>query len=57
MVFEFAYLVDLTKDYQPKKFEYCNLSGSCFTEELQKYNNDVIMTSFHIFGSQNLHIL
>ena len=50
MVFEFAYFVDLTKDYQPAKFQCCRLSGSSFTEGLQKHNDDIIMTSFHIFG-------
>ena len=42
MVFTFSYLVDRSKDYQPEKFQRCKLSGSSFTEELQKYNNDVI---------------
>ena len=37
MVFKFAYMVDLTKGYQPEKFQCCKLSGSSFTEELQKY--------------------
>ena len=41
MVFQFAYLVDLTKGYQPEKFQCCNMSGSSFTEELQKYNDEV----------------
>ena len=50
MVFKFAYLVDLTKGYQPEKFQCCKLSESSFTEELQKYNDDVIMTSLHILG-------
>ena len=39
--------------YQPEKFQFCKLSGSRFTEELQKYNDDVIMTSLHIFGIRN----
>ena len=48
MVFKFAYFVDLSKGYQPEKFQCCKLSESSFTEELQKHNNDVIMTSLHI---------
>ena len=31
--------------YQPAKFQLCRLSGSSFTEGLQKHNDDVIMTS------------
>ena len=57
MVFKFAYFMDLTKGYQPEKFQCCKFSGSSFTEELQKYNDDVIMTSLHIFGIPNFHIL
>ena len=50
MVFKFAYLVDPTKGYQLEKFQCCKLSGSSFTEELQKCNDNVIMTSLHILG-------
>ena len=50
MVFKFAYFVDLTKGYQPEKFQCFKLSWSSFTEELQKYNDDVIMMSLHFFG-------
>ena len=50
MVLKFAYFVELTKGYQPAKFQCCRLSGSSFTEGLQKHNDDIIMTSFHIFG-------
>ena len=57
MVFKFAYLVDLAKGYQPKKFQCCKLFVSSFTEELQKYNDDIIMTSLHIFGIRNFYIL
>ena len=57
MVFKFAYLVDLTKGYQPEKFECCKLFGSSSTEELHKYNDDVIMTSLYNFGMRNFHIL
>ena len=53
MVFKFAYLVEFTKGYQPAKFQCCRLSGSSFTEGLQKHNYDVIMTSFHNFGIRN----
>ena len=49
MVFKFAYFVDLNKGYQPEKFQCCKLSGSSFTEELQKHNDGVIMTSLQIF--------
>ena len=42
MVFKFAYFVELTRGYQPAKFRCCRSSGSSFTEELQKYNDDVI---------------
>ena len=56
MVFKFTYLVDLTKGYQPEKFQCCKCSGSSFTEELEKYNDDVIMTSLNIFGMRNFHI-
>ena len=48
--FQFAYFVDLTKGYQPEKFQCCKLSGSSVTEELQKHNADIIVTSLHIFG-------
>ena len=57
MVFKFAYLVDLTKGYQSEKFQCFKLSRSSFTEELQKYNDDVIMTSLYIFGIRNFHII
>ena len=50
MVFKFAYFVEFTKGYQTGKFQCCGLSGSSFTEGLQKQNDDVIMTSFHDFG-------
>ena len=56
MVFKFAYLVDLTKSYQPEKFQCSKLSGSSFTEELQKYTDDIIMMSLYIFGIYNFHI-
>ena len=49
MAFKFAYFMELTKGYQPAKFQFCRLYGSSFTEGLQKHNDDVIMTSFHIF--------
>ena len=34
--------MELTKGYQPVKLQCCRLSGSNFTEELQKHNDDVI---------------
>ena len=57
MVFKFARFVELTKGYQPAKFQSCRLSGSGFTEGLQKDDDDLIMTSFDIFGILNFHIL
>ena len=45
------------KSYQNAKLKGCRLSGSSFTEKLQKHNDDVIMTSFHTFGIQNFHML
>ena len=57
MVFKFAYVVEFTKGYQPAKFQFCSLSGSNFTEGSQKHNDDVMMTSFRTFGSQNFNIL
>ena len=56
MVFKFAYFVEFTKVYQPAKFQFYRLSGSRFSEGLQKHN-DVIMMSFHTFGIQNFDIL
>ena len=50
MVFKFAYFVELTKGYQPAKFQCCRLSESSFTEGLQKHHDDVIMTSFNFLG-------
>ena len=57
MVFKFVYFVDIIKGYQSKKFQCFELSGSSFTEELQKYNDDDIMTSFHILRIRNFNIL
>ena len=42
MGFKFAYFVEFTKGYRPAKFQCCRLSGSSFTEGLQKLNDDVI---------------
>ena len=56
MVFEFAYFVEFNKGYQPAKFQCCGLSGTRFTEGLQRHNDDVIITSFHDFGIRNFHI-
>ena len=50
MVLKFAYFVELTKGYQLEKFQCCTLCGSSFREGLQKHNDGVIMTSFHILG-------
>ena len=48
MIFKFAYFVEFIKGYQPAKFQCCRLPESSFIEGLQKHNDDVIMTSFHI---------
>ena len=48
---KFAYFVELTKGYQPAKFQCCRLSGLSFTEELQKYS-DVIS---YFWDSKFLH--
>ena len=45
MVFKFAHFVEFTKGYQPAKLQCCRLSGSSFTEGLQKHNGDVISLS------------
>ena len=57
IIFKLAYFVELTKGYQPAKFQSCRLSGSSFTEGLQKLNDDVIITSFHNSGIRNFYIL
>ena len=57
MVFKFAYFVEFTKGYHFANSQFYRLSGSSFTEGLQKQNDDVIMTSFHIIGIQNFIIL
>ena len=41
MVFKFAYFVEHSIGYQPAKFQCCKLSGSSFTERLQKHSDDV----------------
>ena len=48
--FKFAYFVELDEGYQPTNFQCCRLSGSSFTERLQKHNDSNIMTSFQTFG-------
>ena len=55
MAVKFAYFVELTKSYQPEKFQCCRFSGSSFTEGLQ--NTMHMITSFHIFWIQNFYIL
>ena len=44
--------VELTKGYQLAKFQRCRLSVKFY-----KNTDDVIMTSFHIFGIRSFHIL
>ena len=53
MVSKFTYFVELTKGYQLAKFQCFRILGSSFTEGLGMHNEDVIMTSFHIFGISN----
>ena len=53
MIFKFAYFVEFTKGYQPAEFQFSRLSESSFTKGSQKHNDDVMMTSFHIFGIRN----
>ena len=50
MVFKFVTIAELTKGYHPAKFHCYRLSGSSFIEGLQKYIDDVMMTSIHIIG-------
>ena len=50
MIFKFAYFVDLTKGYEPEKFQCYKFSGSGVTEELQDHSVDIIMMSLHSFG-------
>ena len=57
MVFKSAYFVELTVGYQSVNFQCCRLSGLIFREGFAKHNDDVVMTSFRIFGILNLHIL
>ena len=40
-----------------QSFNAVGCLGQAFTEGLENYNDDVIMTSHHIFGIRNLHIL
>ena len=47
MILKFGYFVEFTKDYQTAKFQFCRLSGSSFTEGLQKHNDDVISYFWH----------
>ena len=47
MVFKFAYFEE---GYQPAKFQCSRLSGSSFTEGLQKHNDDIMTTSLYIIG-------
>ena len=56
MAFIFAYFVGYKKGYQLTKLECCRLSGSCFTEGLEKHNDEVVMTWLHIAGIRNFHI-
>ena len=50
MVFKFAYFVELSLGYYPAKFDCYRFSGSSFTEGLEKHNDDLVITSFHILG-------
>ena len=46
MVFKFAFFVDLRMDYQSSKF---NAVDCLWQMNWEKYNDDVIMTSYHEF--------
>ena len=50
MVFKLAYFVELWIDYQPAKFQCCRLSFGTFYRQIEKNNDDIIMTSFHVVG-------
>ena len=50
--------MEFSKGYhQPAKFQFCRLSGSSFTEGLQKHNDDVMMTSFILWDSKCQHFV
>ena len=36
--------------YQLAKFQFCRLSLESFIADSEKYNDDVIMTLFHVVG-------
>ena len=46
MVFKFAYFVEMTKGYQPAKFN----AVDCLGRVLQRDNKNTIMTSIHMLG-------
>ena len=57
MVFKFAYFVECTKCYQHGSVSAVDCLGQVLQRDIQKHNDDVIMTSFHDFGTRNFHIL
>ena len=50
IVTRFSDLLILWNLPKAAKCQCCRLSGSSFTEGLQKRNDDVLMTSFHFLG-------
>ena len=54
MVFKFAYILwNLPKAISLQIFD----SIDCLGQVLQKYNDEVIMTSFHTFGIRNFQFV
>ena len=48
----FADFLKLKIGCKPANFQCCRLSGSSFTQKLEKHNYGVIMMSFRIVGTQ-----
>ena len=40
-----------------QSFNAADFMGQVLQRDYKKHNDDVIMTSFHIFGIRNFHIL
>ena len=58
MVFKLVYFVEFKIGYQPAKFQ-CEVGflGQVLQKNWKKYNDDVIVTAFQIFGIGYLYIL
>ena len=54
---KFEYFVKPKIGYQAAKLQCCRISRSSFTSGLEKQNDDVTITQYHIFGIRNFHIL